>query len=57
MTYFYRNIETDLWQWKNETEHFPLLIRGARQVGNSSVIREFGKTLIPAFFTVYCNLI
>jgi len=43
MTYFYRNIETDLWQWKNETEHFPLLIRGARQVGKSSVIREFGK--------------
>ena len=29
--------------WKNEKEHFPLLVRGARQVGKSSVIREFGK--------------
>jgi predicted AAA+ superfamily ATPase len=43
MQYFYRNIEPELLQWKSETEHFPLLIRGARQVGKSSVIREFGK--------------
>ncbi|MDR3217836.1 MAG: AAA family ATPase [Dysgonamonadaceae bacterium] len=43
MQYFYRNIEPELLQWKNGAEHFPLLIRGARQVGKSSVIREFGK--------------
>ena len=43
MTYFRRNIEANLLQWKNAEEHFPLLIRGARQVGKSSVIRELGK--------------
>jgi predicted AAA+ superfamily ATPase len=43
MQYFYRNIESELLEWKSDTEHFPLLIRGARQVGKSSVIREFGK--------------
>ena len=43
MKYFFRNIEVELLQWKNEKEHFPLVIRGARQVGKSSVVREFGK--------------
>jgi len=44
MKYFFRNIEFELLQWKNEKERIPLLIRGARQVGKSSVVREFGKT-------------
>ena len=43
MKYIYRNIEADLLQWKNEKERFPLLVRGARQVGKSSVIRKFGE--------------
>jgi uncharacterized protein len=29
--------------WKEDQHHLPLLIRGARQVGKSSVVRHFGK--------------
>ncbi len=42
MSYYTRDIETELLQWKTETDRHPLLIRGARQVGKSSVIRHFG---------------
>jgi predicted AAA+ superfamily ATPase len=41
MSYFQRDIEQELIQWKNENDRHPLLIRGARQVGKSSVIRHF----------------
>jgi len=44
MDYIHRNIEGELLRWKNDKERLPLLIRGARQVGKSSVIREFGKS-------------
>ena len=43
MRYLYRNIELELNNWKTETDRFPLLVRGARQVGKSSVVRQFGK--------------
>jgi predicted AAA+ superfamily ATPase len=43
MTYYRRGIEGELIRWKNDMERLPLLIRGARQVGKSSVIRNFGK--------------
>jgi predicted AAA+ superfamily ATPase len=41
MTYFQRDIEHELLQWKNDNDRHPLLIRGARQVGKSSVVRHF----------------
>jgi predicted AAA+ superfamily ATPase len=41
--YFFREIENELENWKNDPAKKPLLIRGARQVGKSSTIKHFGK--------------
>ena len=41
MAYYKRDIEDELIRWKNDNERQPLLIRGARQVGKSSVVRNF----------------
>jgi len=43
MKYLNRDIESQLNKWKNEQNRFPLLIRGARQVGKSSLVKQFGK--------------
>lgn len=43
MTYKKRDIENELLLWRNDSDRHPLLIRGARQVGKSSVVRNFGK--------------
>ena len=43
MIYYKRDIEEELIRWKNDKERQPLLIRGARQVGKSSVVRNFSK--------------
>jgi len=40
---FYRKLYSQLLEWKNRSNHKPLIIRGARQVGKSTLIREFGK--------------
>lgn len=42
--YYPRSIDKYLLDWKNELRHKPLLLRGARQVGKSSAIRQLGKT-------------
>ncbi|MDR2683948.1 MAG: ATP-binding protein [Prevotellaceae bacterium] len=41
--YFNRKIDNELEAWKNEENHKPLLMRGARQVGKSSSVRNLGK--------------
>jgi hypothetical protein len=38
-----RNITHELIKWKNETNRLPLLLHGARQVGKTHILREFGK--------------
>lgn len=38
-----RNIENDLINWKMKEIRYPLLVRGARQVGKSYIIEDFGK--------------
>lgn len=43
MAYFKRHIDEALLQWKDSPRRKPLLIRGARQVGKSTAVREFGK--------------
>ncbi len=43
MSYFRRLIDEQLIHWKDTQRRKPLLIRGARQVGKSTAIREFGK--------------
>ncbi|MCE5319345.1 MAG: ATP-binding protein, partial [Parachlamydia sp.] len=39
-----RSIEEELIRWKDSTDHLPLIVRGARQVGKSFTIEMFGKT-------------
>lgn len=43
MTYFRRHIDEQLQQWKEAPRRKPLLIRGTRQVGKSTAVRELGK--------------
>lgn len=41
--YLLRSIDTELATWRKEKEGKPLLIRGARQVGKSTAVRELAK--------------
>ena len=43
MTYYRRRIDEQLLKWKDDPRHKPLLIRGARQVGKSTAVRELAK--------------
>ncbi|MDR2557090.1 MAG: AAA family ATPase, partial [Bacteroidales bacterium] len=43
MSYINRHIDSYLLEWKESSKRKPLLLRGARQVGKSSSIRELGK--------------
>ena len=38
-----RKIYDDLVKWKNKTGRMPLIVNGARQVGKSYILQEFGK--------------
>lgn len=38
-----RALESELIAWKSKEEHLPILLRGARQVGKSYLVEEFGK--------------
>jgi hypothetical protein len=40
---FSRTIENSLKSWKNSNIRKPLILRGARQVGKTSIIRKFGR--------------
>jgi hypothetical protein len=40
---FYRKLYQYLLDWKEKRDHKPLIIRGARQVGKSTLVNEFGK--------------
>lgn len=44
MAYFKRHIDEHLRRWKESPRRKPLLIRGARQVGKSTAVRELGKS-------------
>jgi predicted AAA+ superfamily ATPase len=39
----YRKIMRNLIEWKNSKERKPLILRGARQVGKTYIIKQFGK--------------
>ncbi len=50
-----RKLEEKLLQWKNKTDgRMPLLIYGARQVGKTYILNDFGKKYFDNF--VYINL-
>ena len=38
-----RTLYNDLINWKNKTDRKPLIIQGARQVGKTWLMKEFGK--------------
>lgn len=44
LDYISRNIDKYLIKWKEDDDHKPLLLRGARQVGKSSAVRHLGKS-------------
>jgi predicted AAA+ superfamily ATPase len=44
MNYLHRKIDDELLRWKNSTPRKVILLRGARQVGKSSAVRELGKS-------------
>ncbi|MDR0737623.1 MAG: AAA family ATPase [Prevotellaceae bacterium] len=43
MDYFKRNIDNALLQWNSDSRRKPLMLRGARQVGKTSAIRQLSK--------------
>lgn len=38
-----RKIDDYLVEWKKEKDHLPLIIKGARQIGKTNAIRNFGE--------------
>lgn len=44
-----RNAMTKLIDWKNSPERKPLIIRGARQVGKTWLMKEFGQNFYGSF--------
>ena len=44
MSYLQRKIDSELLRWKKSERRKVILLRGARQVGKSSAVRELGKT-------------
>ena len=41
--YFNRFIDKHLTEWKNDDNHKPILLRGSRQVGKSSTVKNLAK--------------
>ena len=39
----YRKIITELKDWKDKKDRLPLILKGARQVGKTWILQEFGK--------------
>ena len=44
MTYLKRKADYYLQEWKNNSDRYPLIIKGARQVGKTETIRRFAKS-------------
>lgn len=42
-----RNIYNQLLRWKNKKTRKPLILNGARQVGKTYILREFGQKEYP----------
>ena len=43
MDYFNRKIDYDLLRWSGEQRHKSLMLRGSRQIGKTSAVRNLGK--------------
>ena len=49
-----RKITEQLIRWKNSSDRKPMILNGARQVGKTFILREFGKEHYQN--TIYINL-
>lgn len=47
-----RKIDNYLIEWKNSSLKMPLIIRGARQIGKTFAIRQFGKKNYKYFIEI-----
>lgn len=45
-----RNLDLELLNWKNKTNRKPLILRGARQVGKTTLVKEFAKSYETSIF-------
>lgn len=45
-----RNVYNELLNWKNTSDRKPLLLQGARQVGKTYIVKEFGKKEYSNFY-------
>ena len=50
-----RNIYKNLIEWKQRKDHKPLVLLGARQVGKTWILKEFGKAEYTNFVYINCD--
>lgn len=50
-----RKIYTELLKWKDSANRKPLILRGARQVGKTWIMKEFGRCEYKNFIYVNCD--
>ena len=50
MLNFKRQLFHELEEWKNKSNRKPLILRGARQVGKTTLVKEFSKTYAKQLF-------
>jgi predicted AAA+ superfamily ATPase len=50
-----RLIYSKLIEWKNRKEHKPLVLLGARQVGKTYILKEFGRNEFKKLVYVNCH--
>ena len=49
-----RKIDQYLVEWKNTPNHLPLIVKGARQIGKTNAIRNFGQNNYKSFIEIKC---
>jgi len=47
-----RSISKELLRWKNSTDRKPLLVRGARQIGKTYIVEQFGREHFESTVTI-----
>jgi len=47
-----RSVEKEFLKWKQNSEHKPLIVRGARQIGKTYSIEQFGKNFFESVATI-----
>lgn len=45
--YLKRKIDKFLMEWKADPAHYPLIVKGARQIGKTESILHFAKKKLP----------